>query len=79
MASPHKSLYIWVKHFFGYLAYEIFFWPESWRGSLYVYPGPFYFPYSGLYLLNGFHHGNSGQDGGKLEDLYQDSKPANSS
>ena len=27
----------WVKRFFGYLAYEIFLWPESWRGSLYLY------------------------------------------
>ena len=26
-----------VKHFFGYLVYEIFLWPESWRGSLYIY------------------------------------------
>ena len=24
MASPYKFLYIWVKHFFGYLVYEIF-------------------------------------------------------
>ena len=31
MASPYKSLYIWVKHFFRYL-----FW-QSWRGSLYIY------------------------------------------
>ena len=28
---------IWVKHFFGYLVYEIFLWPESWRGSLHIY------------------------------------------
>ena len=28
---------IWVKHFFGYLVYGIFLWPESWRGSLYIY------------------------------------------
>ena len=27
----------WVKHFFGYLVYGIFFWPEFWRGSLYIY------------------------------------------
>ena len=35
----HTNLYIkdWVKHFFGYLVYEIFLWPESWRGSLYMY------------------------------------------
>ena len=26
-----------VKHFFGYLVYEIFLWPESWRGSSYMY------------------------------------------
>ena len=25
------------KHFFGYLVYEIFLWPESWRGSLHIY------------------------------------------
>ena len=31
MASPYKSLYIWVKHFFRYL-----FW-QSWQGSLYIY------------------------------------------
>ena len=31
MASPYNSLYIWVKHFFGYL-----FW-QSWRGTLYIY------------------------------------------
>ena len=36
-ASPYKSLYVWVKNFFGYLVYEIFLWPESWRGSLYMY------------------------------------------
>ena len=36
MASPYKSLLIWVKRFFGYLVYEIFLWPESWRGSLYI-------------------------------------------
>ena len=30
-ASPYNSLYIWVKHFFGYL-----FW-KSWRGTLYIY------------------------------------------
>ena len=37
MASPYKSLEIWVKHFSGYLVYEIFLWPESWRGSLHIY------------------------------------------
>ena len=37
MTSPYKSLYVWVKHFFGCLVYETFFWPESWRGSLYMY------------------------------------------
>ena len=37
MASPYKSLLILWKHFFGYLVYEIFLWPESWRGSLYMY------------------------------------------
>ena len=26
-----------VKRFFGYLVYEIFLRPESWRGSLYMY------------------------------------------
>ena len=26
-----------VKLFFGYLVYEIFLWPESWWGSLYMY------------------------------------------
>ena len=30
----YKSLWVWVKHFFGYLVYEIFLWPESWPGSL---------------------------------------------
>ena len=33
MASP----YIWVKHFFRYLLYEIFLWPEYWRDSLHIY------------------------------------------
>ena len=37
MASPYKSLYTWVKHVFRYLVYEIFLWPESWRGSLHIY------------------------------------------
>ena len=37
MASPYKSLLILWKHFFGYLVYEIFLWPESWRGSLHIY------------------------------------------
>ena len=37
MASPYKSPEIWVIHFFGYLVYGIFFWPESWRESLYIY------------------------------------------
>ena len=37
MASPYKSLYIWVKHFFGYLVYGIFFRHESWRGTWYIY------------------------------------------
>ena len=37
MASPYKSLQVWVKHFFGYLVYKISVWPESWRGSLYMY------------------------------------------
>ena len=37
MASPYKPLLILWKHFFGYLVYEIFLWPESWRGSLYIY------------------------------------------
>ena len=37
MASPYKSLQVCVKHFFGYLVYEIFLLPESWRGSLYMY------------------------------------------
>ena len=33
----HGVSIVWVKHFFGYLVYEIFLWPESWRGSLYMY------------------------------------------
>ena len=33
----HTNLYNWVKRFFGYLVYEIFLWPESWRRSLYMY------------------------------------------
>ena len=33
------------KHFLGYLVCEIFLWPESWRGSLYIL--------SWLYLFNG--------------------------
>jgi len=37
MAPPYKSLWVWVKHFFGYLVFEIFLCPESWRGSLYMY------------------------------------------
>ena len=37
MASPYKSLLIFWKHFFGYLVYEIFLWPESWGGSLHIY------------------------------------------
>ena len=38
MASLYYlNLYKWVQHFFGYLVYEIFLWPESWRGSLYMY------------------------------------------
>ena len=36
-AHLYKSLKVWVKHFFGYLVYEIFLWPEIWRGSLYIY------------------------------------------
>ena len=52
MASPYKSLYIWVQHFFGYLIYGIFFWNESWRGTWYIYL--LSFPDSRLYLLNGF-------------------------
>ena len=44
---------IWVKHSFGYLVYEIFLWPESWWGSLYMYF--LSFPrFWTLYLLNGF-------------------------
>ena len=50
--SIYKSLYIWVKHFFGYLVYETFLWPESWRGSLYIIS--FHLPGSGLYLLKDF-------------------------
>ena len=52
MVSPNKSLYIWVKRFFGYLVYEIFLSLESWRGSLYMYL--FSVPDSGLNLFNGF-------------------------
>ena len=37
MVSPYKSLLILWKHFLGYLVYEIFLWPKSWRGSLYIY------------------------------------------
>ena len=37
MASPYKSVKVWVKHFFWYLVYKIFLWSESWRGSLYMY------------------------------------------
>ena len=37
MASPYKSLLMLWKHFFGYLVYEIFLWPESWWGSLHIY------------------------------------------
>ena len=37
MASPYKALQIWVKHFLGYLVYELFLRPKSWRGSLYIY------------------------------------------
>ena len=37
MASAYKSLLILWKHFLGYLVYEIFLWPESWRGSLHIY------------------------------------------
>ena len=38
MASLYYlNLYKWVKHFFRYLVYEIFLWPESWRGPLYMY------------------------------------------
>ena len=51
MASPYKPLKIWVKHFFGYLVYEIFLWPESWRGSLHIYS--LHLPDSGLCLING--------------------------
>ena len=46
-----KSLLILWKHFFGYLVYEIFLWPESWRGSLHIYS--LHLPDSGLYLING--------------------------
>ena len=52
MVSPYKSLKIWVaanlhvaflclKRFFEYLVYEIFLWPEIWRGSLHIYLLPF--------------------------------------
>ena len=37
MASPYKSLQIWLKHFVVYLVNRIFFWTEPWRGSLYIY------------------------------------------
>ena len=37
MASPYNALQIWVKHFLGYLVYELFLRPKSWRGSLYIY------------------------------------------
>ena len=37
MASPYKALQIWVNHFLGYLVYELFLRPKSWRGSLYIY------------------------------------------
>ena len=35
MASPYKSLEVWVKHFFGYLVYEIFI-----LASVFVYVPP---------------------------------------
>ena len=52
MASPYKSLLIWVKNFFGYLY-------TKYSSGLYLGEGlciftSFYFPDSGLYLLNGF-------------------------
>ena len=37
MVSPYKAQKIGVKHFLGYLVYELFLWPKSWRGSLYIY------------------------------------------
>ena len=51
MASPYKSLYIWVKHFFGYLVYGKFF-----DSGLNLGEGPciftsFHSPDTGLYLL----------------------------
>ena len=27
----------WVNHFFGYLVFELYLWPKSWRGSLYIH------------------------------------------
>ena len=36
MTSPYKSLQVWVTYFFGCLVYEIFLWPNSWRGSFYM-------------------------------------------
>ena len=37
MVSPYKAQKIGVKHFLGYLVYELFLWPKSWPGSLYIY------------------------------------------
>ena len=37
LASPYEALLIWVKQFLGYLVYELFLRPKSWRGSLYIY------------------------------------------
>lgn len=37
MASPHKSLQIWVKSFSPYLLLENFSWPKFWREYLHSY------------------------------------------
>ena len=39
MASPYKSLQVCVKHFFGYLVYEIFLLPDL--ATVFVYVPPF--------------------------------------
>ena len=52
MASPHKSLKIWVKHFPAYHAEEKHCGPNLGEGLCkFTF---FLFPNSGIYLLNGF-------------------------
>ena len=70
MASPYNSLYIWVKHFFGYL-----FW-QSWRGTLYIYllSFPIFWtlfvnPREYRQIHTPTHHGTRGWGGGEMEPL----------